>query len=84
MDTQANGAGSAVFQEALQAWTDNKNYSPLMDIDIAMWPEAVAFANDVSDREQWLIDRWAARCQARFRWPEEVQKLCAEGADLNG
>ncbi len=32
----------------------------------------------------WLIDRWAARCQARFRWPDEVEKLCAEGADLSG
>lgn len=30
-----------------------------------------------------LIDRWAAHHAARFRWPDEVERLCAEGADLS-
>ncbi|NHB05163.1 hypothetical protein GWK53_01405 [Burkholderia cepacia] len=31
-----------------------------------------------------LIDRWANYHRARFRWPEEVERLCATGADLSG
>jgi hypothetical protein len=30
-----------------------------------------------------LIDRWAAHHAAKFRWPDEVESLCAEGADLS-
>ncbi|MBN3857096.1 hypothetical protein G3N59_27310 [Paraburkholderia sp. Ac-20340] len=32
----------------------------------------------------FLIDRWAAYWNARFRWPEEVERLCHPGADLTG
>lgn len=32
----------------------------------------------------FLIDRWAARCNARFRWPEEIERLCRADADLAG
>ena len=53
MDTPSKGSRSPAFQEALQEWKDNKNYAPLMDIHMAMWPEAVSFANDISDREQF-------------------------------
>ncbi|WP_431289538.1 hypothetical protein [Burkholderia cepacia] len=31
-----------------------------------------------------LIDRWANYHRSRFRWPEEVERLCAPGADLSG
>ncbi|MFD4837162.1 hypothetical protein ACFWP0_06605 [Achromobacter sp. NPDC058515] len=31
-----------------------------------------------------LIDRWAAYHAAKFRWPDEVERLCAEDADLSG
>ena len=31
-----------------------------------------------------LIDYWAARRRAAYRWPEEVERLCAPGADLSG
>ena len=30
-----------------------------------------------------LIDRWDAHHAAKFRWPDEVERLCAEGADLS-
>jgi len=30
-----------------------------------------------------LIDRWAAHHAAQFRWPDEVERFCAEGADLS-
>lgn len=70
MDTQANGTGSAAFQEVLQEWKDSKNYAPLMDIDIAMWPEAVAFANDISDREQFN-ERFI---ESRFGFQDIVEK----------
>ncbi len=30
-----------------------------------------------------LIDRWAAHHAAKYRWPDEVERLCAEGADLS-
>ncbi|CAO3982860.1 hypothetical protein [Achromobacter mucicolens] len=30
-----------------------------------------------------LIDRWAAHHAAKFQWPDEVERLCAEGADLS-
>ncbi|MBN3857094.1 hypothetical protein G3N59_27300 [Paraburkholderia sp. Ac-20340] len=32
----------------------------------------------------FLIDRWAAYWNARFRWPEEVERLCRSDADLTG
>ncbi|CAG9191893.1 conserved hypothetical protein [Paraburkholderia tropica] len=32
----------------------------------------------------FLIDRWAAYWNARFRWPDEVERLCQPGADLSG
>ncbi|CAG9191905.1 conserved hypothetical protein [Paraburkholderia tropica] len=32
----------------------------------------------------FLIDRWAAYWNARFRWPEEVERLCQPDADLSG
>lgn len=32
----------------------------------------------------FLIDRWAACCNARFRWPEEIERLCRADADLAG
>ncbi|AYQ36810.1 hypothetical protein BLA9940_04886 [Burkholderia aenigmatica] len=31
-----------------------------------------------------LIDRWANYHLSKFRWPEEVERLCAPGADLSG
>lgn len=32
----------------------------------------------------FLIDRWVARCNARFRWPEEIERRCRPDADLSG
>lgn len=32
----------------------------------------------------YVIDRIMERREANFRWPEEVEKLCEEGADLSG
>ncbi|WP_423382344.1 hypothetical protein [Burkholderia sp. LMG 32019] len=31
-----------------------------------------------------LIDWWVARKKATYRWPEEVERLCAPDADLSG
>ncbi|MCA8490631.1 hypothetical protein [Burkholderia arboris] len=31
-----------------------------------------------------LIDWWVARKRAAYRWPEEVERLCAPDADLSG
>ena len=31
-----------------------------------------------------LIDRWANYHRSRFRWPNEVERLCAPSADLSG
>ncbi|MFD4837160.1 hypothetical protein ACFWP0_06595 [Achromobacter sp. NPDC058515] len=31
-----------------------------------------------------LIDRWAAHQAAKFRWPDEVERLCGENPDLSG
>ncbi|MBN3828822.1 hypothetical protein G3O00_35250 [Burkholderia sp. Ac-20384] len=31
-----------------------------------------------------LIDRWANYHLSKFRWPEEVERLCAPNADLSG
>ncbi|WP_420995450.1 hypothetical protein ACKI2N_004970 [Cupriavidus sp. 30B13] len=31
-----------------------------------------------------LVDRWLAREARQFQWPEEVECLCAPGADLSG
>ena len=32
----------------------------------------------------YVIDRIMERREANFRWPEEVEKLCEQGADLSG
>jgi len=31
-----------------------------------------------------LVDRWLRNKVSHFKWPEEVERLCAEGADLSG
>ncbi|MGO4327405.1 hypothetical protein AB4Z48_04425 [Cupriavidus sp. 2TAF22] len=31
-----------------------------------------------------LVDRWIAHKARQFQWPEEVERLCAPGADLSG
>ncbi len=31
-----------------------------------------------------LVDRWIKKQVRNFKWPEEVVRLCAEGADLSG
>lgn len=31
-----------------------------------------------------LVDRWVKKQVHNFKWPEEVERLCAEGADLSG
>ena len=31
----------------------------------------------------WLVDKWIAKRVSRYKWPEDVQKLCAEGADVS-
>lgn len=30
-----------------------------------------------------LIDKWVERKKAAYRWPEEVERLCAPGADVS-
>lgn len=31
-----------------------------------------------------LVDRWVKKQVDNFKWPEEIEHLCAEGADLSG
>ena len=32
----------------------------------------------------WLVDKWVQKRADAYVWPEEVEKLCREGADLSG
>jgi len=31
----------------------------------------------------WLVDKWIAKRSKSYQWPEDVLKLCAEGADVS-